>query len=75
MGDIGMIKGVLLALLLCGKRLIVGGVVVSGSTVSRGVYRREEGEETDKYTTIICNTEHGMLKCSAGLPKNMSKPF
>ena len=41
-----MLKGVLLALLLCGKRLNVNCVVVSGSSVSLGVYRREEGEET-----------------------------
>ena len=34
-----MLKGGLLALLLCGKRLIVNGVVVPGSTVSLGVYR------------------------------------
>ena len=46
-----MLKGVLLALLLCGKRLVVGGVVDHGSTVSLGVYRREEGEET-------INTKH-----------------
>jgi len=46
MGDIGMLKGVLLALLLCGKRLNVKGVVEHGSSVSLGVYRREEGEET-----------------------------
>ena len=45
-GDIGMLKGVLLALQLCDKGLIIGGVVVPGSTVSLGVYRREEGEET-----------------------------
>ena len=51
MCDFGMLKGVLLALLLCGKGLIVRGVVVSGSTVSLRVYRREEGEET-------INTKH-----------------
>ena len=45
MGDIGMLKGGLLALLLCGKRLIVRRVVVPGSTVSLGGYRREEGEK------------------------------
>ena len=39
MGDIGMLKGVLLALLLYDKGLVVDGVVVSGSTVSLGVYR------------------------------------
>ena len=39
MGDIRMLKGGLLTLLLCGKGLIVSGVVVHGSTVSLGVYR------------------------------------
>ena len=39
MGDIGMLKGVLLALLLCGKGLNVRGVVILGSSVSLGVYR------------------------------------
>ena len=34
-----MIKGVLLALLLCGKGLIVSGVVIPGSSVSLDVYR------------------------------------
>ena len=41
-----MLKGVLLAVLLCCKRLVVRGVVDHGSNVSLGVYRREEGEET-----------------------------
>ena len=45
-GDVGMLKGVLLALLLCCKRLVVRGVVDHGSTVSLGNYRREEGKET-----------------------------
>ena len=39
LGDIGMLKGVLLALLLCSKRLNVDGVVVLGSTISLGLYR------------------------------------
>ena len=38
-GDIGMIKGGLLALLLCGKVLIGRVVDVPGSSVSLGVYR------------------------------------
>ena len=38
-GDIGMIKGSLLALLLCGKGLIGRVVDVPGSSVSLGVYR------------------------------------
>ena len=33
MGDIGMLKGVLLALLLCCKRLVVRGVGDHGSSV------------------------------------------
>ena len=41
-----MIKGGLLALLLCGKGLIGRVVDVPGSSVSLGVYRKEEGEET-----------------------------
>ena len=49
MGDIGMLKGGLLDLLLCGKGLIVNGVVVPGSTVSLGVYRREERGRNYKY--------------------------
>ena len=70
-----MLKEVLLAWKLCGKRGVIGGVTVLRGYVSAGIYRREEGEETDKYTAIICNTEHGMLECSAGLPKHMSNPF
>ena len=34
-----MLKGVLLALLLCCKRLVVRGVVDHGSSVSLGLYR------------------------------------
>ena len=52
MGDIGVIKGVLLAWLLCGKGGIVGDVVGhrgSGSSVSLGVYRREGGGRNNKY--------------------------
>jgi hypothetical protein len=41
----------------------------------RGLPREKRGEETDKYTANICNTEHAMLKCSAGLPKSMSKSY
>ena len=39
MGDIRMLKGGLLALMLCGKGLIVNGVVVPGSSVSFGLYQ------------------------------------
>ena len=60
MGDIGMLKGGLLALLLCGKRLIVNGVVVPGSTVSLGVYQREEGGRNNKYKADKCITMHDM---------------
>ena len=38
-GDIGMLKGGLLALLLCDKGLIISVVVIPGSTVSLGVYQ------------------------------------
>ena len=54
-----MLKGVLLALLLCGKRLNVNGVVDLGSSVSLGVYRREEGED-NKYNADRCITMHDM---------------
>ena len=43
-----MLKGDLLALLLCGKRLNVNGVVVPGSSVSLGGYRREGGNPSGK---------------------------
>ena len=57
------VKGGLLAWLLCGKRGIVRrmvehrGVVVLGSSSVGGnqVYRREGGEETNKYTAITIN--------------------
>ena len=48
---------------------------VSGATSIPGSIEREEGEETNKYIKNICNAEHAMLTCNAGLPKNMSKPF
>jgi len=60
-----MIKGVMLAWKLCQKRRVVGDEVVLRGYVGAGIYRREEGEETDKYTAYKCNTEHDMLKCSA----------
>ena len=65
MGDIGMLKGVLLALLLCCKRLVVWGVVDHGSTVSLGNYRREEGEETINTKQTNATQMHGMAICSA----------
>ena len=46
MGNIGMIKGVLLARKLCCKWLDVRGVVVHGSSVGLSVYWGEEGLET-----------------------------
>jgi hypothetical protein len=53
MGDIEMIKGVLLAWLLCRlKRIFYGEVFVHQVISTLGVYRREEGEETDKYTAM-----------------------
>jgi hypothetical protein len=46
MGDILMLKGVLLAWLLCGERLVVGNVVVHGDVVGdHGVYRERSGEK------------------------------
>ena len=58
MGDIEMIKGVLLAWLLCRQKWIFYGEVVVHRVISAlGVYRREEGEETDKYTAIKAITK------------------
>ena len=54
---------------------ITGTASVSGAASASDSTEREEGEETDKYTVIICNTEYAMLTCSAGLPKDMSKSF
>jgi hypothetical protein len=54
-GDIEMIKWVLLAWKLCGKWLDVGGVVVLRGDVGIGVYRGEEGKETNKYKAYKCN--------------------
>ena len=51
---------------------VVGDVVDDKNNIGLRVYRREEGEETDKYIVIICNTEYAMLTCGAGLPKDMS---
>ena len=48
MGNIGMIKGVLLAWLLCRRKGIFGSVDIVDHRISSGleVYRREEGKET-----------------------------
>ena len=51
---------------------ITGTASVSGSASASDSTEREEGEETDKYTSI-CNTERARLTCSAGLPKNKSR--
>jgi hypothetical protein len=54
-----MIKGVLLAWLLCRlKRIFYGEVVVHRIFSTLGVYRREEGEETNKYTATNAITKH-----------------
>ena len=51
MGDLGMIKEGLLAWKLCRhKRICYGEVVIHRIISALGVYRREEGEETNKYT-------------------------
>ena len=57
-----MLKGFLLALLLCCKRLVIRGIVVLGGSVSLGNYRREEGEETINKSKQ-CNTDawHGSM--------------
>ena len=46
MGDIGMLKGGLLAWLLSQGGGIVGDVVDHSGIIGLGVYQREEGEET-----------------------------
>ena len=47
MGDIGMLKGGLLAWKLCRKgRSVFFDVVSHQGSIGLGVYRREEGEET-----------------------------
>ena len=45
-GDIGMLKGGLLAWLLRQEGGVVGDVVDHSGIIGLGVYRREEGEET-----------------------------
>ena len=46
MGDIGMLKGGLLAWLLRQEGGVVGDVVDHSGIIDLGVYRREEREET-----------------------------
>ena len=46
MGDIGMLKGGLLAWLLRQEGGVVGDIVNHIGIIGLGVYRREEGEET-----------------------------
>jgi hypothetical protein len=59
MGDIEMINGVLLAWLLCRlKRIFYGEVVVHRVISTLRVYRREEGEETNKYSATKATTKH-----------------
>ena len=74
-----MLKRGVLVWLLSGKGRVVSGVIGDvvdhRDNIGLRVYQREEGEETDKYTVIICNTQYAMLTCSAGLPKDMSKSF
>ena len=65
MGDVGMIKGVLLAWKLCGERGVVDDVVVLRSSVGLGVYRREEGEETINTKQTKATQMHGMAICCA----------
>jgi hypothetical protein len=55
----------LLAWKLCGKGGVVGGVVVLRGYVGTGIYRREEGEETDKYTANNATQMHDMAICYA----------
>ena len=45
-----------------GGRRVVGEVAVLGGNVGLGVYRREEGEETDKYKHSNAITMHDMPK-------------
>ena len=54
-----MLKGILLALLLCCKRLVVGGVGDHGSSVGlrgcvgTGLYRERRGGRNNKYKQTI----------------------
>ena len=66
MGDIGMIKEVLLAWKLCSERGGDGGVVDHRDSVGLGVYRREEGEETINTKQTNATQMHGMAICCAG---------
>ena len=67
MGDIEMIKGVLLAWKLCRQKWTFYGEVVVHHIISAlVVYQREEGEETDKYTTTKAITKHDMAISYAG---------
>jgi hypothetical protein len=65
MGDIEMIKGVLLAWKLCSKRRLVNnvvgllGCVGLGNYVGTGLYRERRGGRNSKYTAKVCNTEQG----------------
>jgi hypothetical protein len=68
MGDIEMIKGFLLAWLLCRQKWIFYGEVVVHRIISAlAVYRREEGEETDKYTATKAITKHDKTISYAGV--------
>jgi hypothetical protein len=61
MGDIGMIKGVLLAWKLCRKgRRIVDDVVDHRGSVGLGVYRREKGGRNNKYKQQMQSQMHDM---------------
>ena len=53
MGNIGMLKGGLLAWLLRQEEEVVGDVIDHSGIIGLGVYQREEGEET-------VNTEQSM---------------
>jgi len=61
-----MLKGVLLAWLLCEGDLVVNTVVVPGGVVGGNeVYRERRGGEETINITAIANNMHDMPRCSA----------
>ena len=61
-----MLKGVLLAWLLCREGRFVDDEVDQRGSVSLEVYWREEGERNNKYKANNHNTKHDMALRSAG---------
>ena len=68
MGDIGMLKGGLLAWLLWQGGVVIDVVVLRGINVGLDIYRRRRGGRNSKFTAImqtICRTcLKDMHRCS-----------